>query len=130
MSHRGASDQEQQLLPKRVEGLRERVLSVAAGNVHSLAIGSSGALYSWGWGWKGTLGHGDEAGRYLPTRVDGVAERVCAVTAGSDHSVAMATDGRAWGWGCGHDASLGLRLTEHQLVPLEYSGLRVASPLV
>ena len=46
------------------------------------------------------------------------------------HSVAVAKDGTAHGWGVGEDEdfALGLQLTEHQMTPLEYPTLRCALP--
>ena len=125
----GHGDFEPRRLPTRVEGLQERVHSVAAGSGHSLAITTSGALYSWGAGAEGQLGHGDGQNRHQPTRVEGLPAPICAAAAGTSHSVAIASDGRSWGWGYGEDATLGLQLTDHQLTPQEYPELRVAHSL-
>ena len=54
--------------------------------------------------------------------------RVCAVSAGGHHSLAVGSDGAVYGWGWGDDARLGLELTGHQLVPRRYPGLRVRRP--
>ena len=136
----GHGDEEDQLLPRPVEAIQGPVRSVAAGyDCHSLAITSSGALYTWGAGAHGRLGHGDEEDRLLPKRMHGLQEeRVCAVAAGEAFNVAVANNGRAWGWGCGDsglERALGLQLqpsTEafsntESFSPLEYAQLRVAS---
>ncbi|CAK9095472.1 Probable E3 ubiquitin-protein ligase HERC4 (HECT domain and RCC1-like domain-containing protein 4) (HECT-type E3 ubiquitin transferase HERC4) [Durusdinium trenchii] len=44
-------------LPQRVEGL-PALSAVAGGDVHSLALGVKGEIYSWGWGEFGQLGLG------------------------------------------------------------------------
>lgn len=42
-----------------VESLsNELLVSVSAGQYHSLAISSNGKLWTWGWGVYGQLGHG------------------------------------------------------------------------
>jgi len=42
-----------------VESLsNEMIVSVSAGQYHSLAISASGQLWTWGWGVYGQLGHG------------------------------------------------------------------------
>ena len=129
----GHGDQTDSLLPKRVEALQHQsVCSVAAGEGHSFALTCSGTLYSWGEdGPGGHLGHGflgsgDAGQRLLPTPVPGLPKRVCAVAAGPSHTIATTSGGRAWGWGFGEDASLGLQLVDHQHTPLEYPALRVA----
>ena len=59
---------------KRIDGLADRhVVHIAAGGAHSLAVCSDGALYSWGWGRHGQLGHGDTASAFAPRTVDGLA---------------------------------------------------------
>ena len=115
-----------------MEALQERVCSVAAGAVHSLAITESGALYSWGDGDHGKLGHGDEelqddAYLDLPKRVAAL-QGVCCVAAGACHTVAVAKNGTAHGWGVGEDETLGLQLTENRNTPLEDKALRLAVP--
>lgn len=46
--------------PRRVEALSaERIVGVAAGFVHSLALSAAGVLWSWGGGKHEQLGHGD-----------------------------------------------------------------------
>lgn len=45
--------------PMLVESLsNELLVSVSAGQYHSLAISSNGKLWTWGWGVYGQLGHG------------------------------------------------------------------------
>lgn len=44
-------------------------MSVACGSNHSLSIDDKGALFTWGCGSHGKLGHGDSESRFVPTRV-------------------------------------------------------------
>lgn len=53
---------------------------------------------------------------------------VCCVAAGARHTVAIAKDGTAHGWGVGEDETLGLQLTGNQTTPLEYEELQLAMP--
>ena len=123
----GHGDEEAQLLPKRVAALQERVCSVAAGELHSLAVTESGTLYAWGDGDYGKLGHGDEENQLLPKRVAGL-HGVCCVAAGGCHTLAVANDGTAHGWGDGEDETLGLQLAEDRRTPLAYKQLCLAVP--
>ena len=43
---------------------------VAAGEDHSLALAEGGSVWSFGNGWYGRLGHGDEAGLLVPRRIE------------------------------------------------------------
>ena len=66
----GRGDAVHQPQPKRVAALaKERVVSVAAGNYHSLALTVEGALFSFGSGEEGQLGHGDWATQLQPKQV-------------------------------------------------------------
>ena len=94
----GHGDQQRRLLPKKVEALAgRRVIAVLAGADHSLAITADGAVWSWGYGAYGQLGHGDEQHQLLPKKVEGLAgRRVVAVSAGIAHSLAITADGSVW----------------------------------
>lgn len=94
---------------------------VVAGASHSFALTADGALYSWGAGQCGRLGHGDESKQLLPTRVDALSSvKVVSVSGGAFHSVAADERGDVYGWGEGDGASLGLQLTQDQLKPRQY----------
>jgi alpha-tubulin suppressor-like RCC1 family protein len=49
--------------------LKNRIIQIACGSEHSMAVTSGGDLYSWGWGEHGNLGHGTTKNQRLPTRV-------------------------------------------------------------
>ena len=104
-----ASYQERQLLPKKVEALAgQRVVVVSAGEHHSLALTTDGAVWSWGDGALGQLGHGDQQNQLLPKKVETLEGwRVVAVSAGSDHSLALTADGASFAWGKGESGCLG-----------------------
>jgi len=104
----GHSDTQHQLLPTKMEAFAsQRVVAVLAGGDHSLAITADGAVWSWGYGSQGRLGHGDEQQKLLPKKVEAFADqRVVAMSAGTYHSIAIA-DGAVFTWGGGDDGCLG-----------------------
>ena len=82
------------------------------------------------------MGHGTNAYEFAPRRIEALAnEKVAAVAAGTRHSFAVTADGCLFGWGRGKDQRtdepdpvLGLGLSEHCRVPLQYQNLRVRIP--
>jgi len=101
------------------------VRSIAAGGAHSLAVCSQGAVWSWGWGRWGQLGHGDEAKALAPRRITALTKPVVQVAAGGAHSLVLGADGAVYSFGsashgqCGH----GTRAT-HVLCPTRVEALR------
>ena len=54
------------------------------------------------------MGHGDALTEWQPKKIEALAgQRVVAVSAGSDHSLACAADGAVFTWGEGVDGCLG-----------------------
>ena len=101
-----------------------RVLAIAAGGVHSLALSEGGEVYSCGLGYFGQLGHGDTAKQRTPRPIavlQGV--RVGAVAAGGRHSLAVSTAGRLYSFGRGAAGQLGHGDTECQYTPLLVAAL-------
>ena len=115
----GHGDQQRQLLPKKIEAIAgQRVVAVSAGFGHSLATTAGGAVWSWGVGGCGRLGHGDEQSQLLPRKIEALAgQRVVAVSAGHYHSLALTTDGAVWSWGYGTGGMLGHGDEQRQLLP-------------
>ena len=100
----GHGDEQHQLLPKKTEGLAgQRVVDVSAGLCHSLALTAEGDVWSWGVGWNGVLGHGDEQRHPLPKKMEAFAgQRVVAVSTRNHTSLAVTADGAVWSWGNKH----------------------------
>jgi len=121
----GHGDEQHQLLPKEVEAFAgQRVAAVSAGGSHSLAITADGAVWSWGFGAFGKLGHGDLQDQLLPKTVEAFAgQRVIAVSAGCDHNLAITADSAVWSWGCGDCGQLGHGDRQDQLLPKKVEAL-------
>ena len=84
------------------------VTAVAAGKVHSLAIGSDGKVYSWGYNGFGQLGDGTTFDSSTPlaiTLASGVT--ATAIAAGSYHSLAIGSNGTVYTWGSNSSGQLG-----------------------
>ena len=77
-------------------------MAVRAGWLHSLALTASGAVWSWGHGRYGQLGHGD-LDQSLPKHIVALKlkEKVVATSAGGGHSLALTASGAVWSWGFG-----------------------------
>ena len=82
-----------ELVPRRIEALdRVQVVSVAAGDTHSMALTVGGDVYTWGDGGNGQLGHGDwNITCLVPTKVDALQD-MSGIACGEDHSMAVRRD--------------------------------------
>lgn len=69
-----------QLTPRPVLALHGvRIVQLASGGNHMLALSDAGAVYSWGCGKNGRLGHGSAKDEPQPRRVSSLGVRALAV---------------------------------------------------
>ena len=119
----GHGDEEGQLAPRRVPAALfngERVVMVAAGSAHIVALSEEGHVYTWGRGWSGQLGHNDEGHQWVPRQVERGrfgGEKMLFVAAGANHTFAVTARGRLYTWGCGGFGQLGHGENGNRLVP-------------
>jgi alpha-tubulin suppressor-like RCC1 family protein len=109
------------------EGPGERIVMVAAGYWHMVALSEAGHVFTWGQGQNGQLGHGDEEDQLAPRQVEpgrfvfsGQGEppdRVAFVAAGKNCTVAVTARGRLYTWGDNEYGQLGHGDTDDRLVP-------------
>jgi alpha-tubulin suppressor-like RCC1 family protein len=101
------------------------VIDVQAGEAHSAAILETGALYTWGAGDLGKLGHGRDIDGRLPRRVKGelLAHRVRKCSLGMNHTVALTDHGEIFTWGAGWFGRLGTGATNNEYEPKRVRGV-------
>ena len=87
------------------------ISQISAGSDHSLALDSEGQIYAWGYNYYGQLGNGDTTDSNTPVKVDtsGVlaGKTITQISAGSDHSLALDSEGQIYAWGYNYYGQLG-----------------------
>lgn len=118
-------------------GPGNRVVAIAAGARHSLAVLENGTVASWGWGSSGQLGNSGTANHSVPVGVDlsgisfGFGEKITLVAAGANHSLAATNDGRLLAWGNNLTGQLGDGTTTQRTAPVLISSVWTGgSPIV
>ena len=111
----GLGTDKDQLLPALVGGAcgvfdGEAVVMVAAGTSYTAGVTKDGALWSWGEGYHGQLGHGDSEPRQRPERLgremfDG--SPAVMVACGGGHMLVLTAMGLVWSCGFGGCGQLG-----------------------
>ncbi|HKD34429.1 MAG TPA: PASTA domain-containing protein [Gaiellaceae bacterium] len=101
----------------------ETATAVAAGGFHSCAVTSAGGAKCWGYNQAGELGDGTTSNRQTPVDVSGLTSGIAAVTAGFDHTCALASVGGVKCWGDNVFGQLGDGTTTARLTPVDVSGL-------
>lgn len=90
--------------PVAVQGI-DAIVSVAEGQIHTMAVRADGTAWTWGSNFNGALGDGTTEHRSLPVQVydDTIVNPLRNVVAlaggGGQNSYALTADGRVWGWG-------------------------------
>lgn len=106
LGHGGDADE---FVPKLVQALaHKRVVQVAVGTAHTMAVTAGGALCTTGYGSCGRLGHSDNKNQNTPKVVealDGI--QVVQAAAGDLHSVVLSSCGKVSTFGHGARGRLG-----------------------
>jgi alpha-tubulin suppressor-like RCC1 family protein len=102
------------------------VKKVSLGLSHSACVTIDGALYSWGNGWYGKLGHGQNMSYREPRLVQYFAEEnIVDVSCGAYHTLALTAQGSVYAFGKG-DCRLGHGIIEENVnEPRQISSLWV-----
>jgi alpha-tubulin suppressor-like RCC1 family protein len=98
------------------------VFGLAAGDVHSLGLGSDQTVWAWGRNLNGQLGDGTFLSRHTPVPLSDVTD-VVAIAGGAEHSLTLRSDGTVWAWGFNSHGQLGDGTTDDSNVPVQVSGL-------
>ena len=129
------------LVPVRVQGPSSsskglQAIQVSAGGFHSLALGSDGYTYAWGWNSYDQLGNNTTGGYLEPTSVPvrvrdpanpndaGKGLQAVQVSGGYYHSLAVGSDGYTYAWGNNSYGELG-----NSSIPTGAANSRAMSPV-
>ena len=81
-------------------GLTGKIIAVAAGKNHSLALASNGEVWAWGYNFHGELGNTTTTDSKVPVKVSGITNAVFInASFSSDASAAVLADGSVKQWG-------------------------------
>ncbi|KAK4484385.1 hypothetical protein RD792_006964, partial [Penstemon davidsonii] len=108
--------------PQPVPSLKDvRLVQIASGGYHSLALTDKGEILSWGHGGHGQLGNSTLHSRKVPEPVEALAnEKITYIACGGSSSAAITDDGKLYMWGYATDSQLGVPgLPEVQSSPVE-----------
>jgi len=108
------------VLSKASYAQTSKVIDVAGGESHSVALKDNGTVWAWGENSQGQLGDGTIEQRLTPVQVidpndsTGYLTGVIAISSGGayglnvrGHTLALKQDGTVWGWGNGYEGQLG-----------------------
>ena len=119
----GHGNKEDQHEPRRVPATSfndERVVMLAAGFSHTVALSEEGRVYTWGRGGSGQLGHNYWGNETAPRLVDPGRfgdKKVVFVSAGGYHTLALTSREQLFTWGEGFSYQLGHGNNCNKLVP-------------
>ncbi|MHB8519544.1 MAG: RCC1 domain-containing protein [Limisphaerales bacterium] len=114
--------------PVPVSGL-DKVVAIAAGYAHSLALKGDGSVWAWGDNQFGQLGDGTFDQRNRPVAIPGLSN-VTAIAAGYFHSLALDANGTVWAWGKNDSGQVGDGATVDRNLPVPVSSLSPVKTVV
>lgn len=111
--------------PVQVKGLSSSngfVAAIAAGDAHTVVLGSDGTVWSVGSNSNGQLGNTTavESKVFVPT--SGILTAI-AVSAGDKFTVVLKRDGTVWAWGINDKGQLGNNSTTEKALPVQVKDL-------
>jgi len=99
------------------------VMTVGAGERHTVALKDDLTVWVWGMNTTGQLGVDTSPDNYgsTPKREEGLSG-VVAIAVGSNHTLALRSDGTLWAWGFNVSGQLGDGTTTNGLAPIQVKG--------
>lgn len=121
----GDGESQDRHLPTKAKGLEGiKIVQVACGWRHSIAVDEEGAMYTWGWGAYAQLMHGDRTDQYIPKRVEALRQqRVSLVAGGWRHTLAADSEGRLYAAGWNRFGQCGVGTNEDVVEPRQVEAL-------
>ncbi|MSQ79862.1 MAG: T9SS type A sorting domain-containing protein, partial [Flavobacteriaceae bacterium] len=115
------------------------IISLVAGDYHSIALAADGSVYAFGWNGDGPLGDNTTTDRATPIKVlkgaysgttylgDNANNPIISVAGGDYYSIALAADGSVYAFGNNRHGQLGDNTTTNRATPINvlkgaYSG--------
>ncbi len=99
----------------------KRVVAIAAGSYHSLALCSDGTVAAWGYNDEGQLGDGTSAGSAEPVVTSIGGRKAVMIRVGQYHTLALCDDGGLMAWGYNGRGQLGDGTTSDRHLPVDIS---------
>jgi len=106
----------QQTHVPRLLALPTRIVALASGGMHTLALDANGDVYAWGANSLGQCGRTASEAPALPVKV-ALGRKATAIAVGYEHSLALAEGGTVFAWGNNHAGQLGLGHGMNQEAP-------------
>ncbi|CAE7237272.1 UVR8 [Symbiodinium sp. CCMP2592] len=107
-------------VPVKVSVNGQKIVAVAAGEVHTAAITDSGELWTWGPKKPDDMCPGvASVNGHVPVIVNASDQQIVAVAAGRRHIVAITDSGELWTWGRNGDGQLGVGDTVDRHAPVK-----------
>ncbi|GFE58101.1 hypothetical protein AOG1_19810 [Geobacter sp. AOG1] len=96
--------------PVSLPSMTSGVIAITAGSGFAQALKADGSVWGWGDNWSGQVGDGTSGNgtnRNTPVQVVGLDSGVIAIASGSNHTLALKSDGSIWAWGANNSGQLG-----------------------
>jgi alpha-tubulin suppressor-like RCC1 family protein len=93
--------------------------AVSASGSHTVALKKDGSIWAWGENFWGQLGDGTNTDRNAPVQEATRTTVWTAVSAGSNHTVALKKDGSIWAWGRNYSGQLGIGSNTNRNTPVQ-----------
>lgn len=106
------------LIPNKVVNLSE-IVSIQAGEYHSVALDVNGSVWTWGQNNYGQLGTGTfSQSVYSPRKVEDLSN-INTITTSNKHTFALSSDGSLWAWGDNSSGQIGDGTSTHRRTPVQ-----------
>jgi hypothetical protein len=112
-----------------------KIVAVALGYYHSIALAADGTVYTWGYNYYGQLGNNSTTNSSTPVKAlkgeyggtqylgDNPSNKITAVVLGDYHSIALAADNTVFTWGRNNYGQLGDNSTTDKYTPVKVKGV-------
>lgn len=105
-------------------GVKYIITQVACGKYHSICLTRRKAIFTWGDGSKGRLGHGNQEDQLKPKEIFNLSQKKpIFIAAGESHSAAITEKLTLFTWGNGAFGRLGHNLDIDELIPKQVDDL-------